>query len=486
MLALGLGLALVLLRGDPFVASDQGVFLSVAGRMLDGDRLYADVFDNKDPLFFYTYAGAFWIGDWRAPFLLDAIWLALAGVAVALLARALGAPRSAVVASFFVYPLTLAAGWYLVGLSMLAACAVVPLAPWLWLRRRFVWAGVAVALVLLLKLNLVPLALAPLGALLVLGAPAGPRLRALARGIVGLGGALAAAASFLALRGELGGYLGAIAHNVHYSSARTTADGSVGRAREHLNVAWDYFYRAGRWQAPLAVLVLVAFGVAVGLAWVRGKRAERLLGVVAAAALASAFVVVAVTAYGSEHLQLLAYPATLVAAALIWRVDALFGWRAGAIAATLVAAFACWTTFKAPVSRDVSPLWTGTAVSPGAIALERARTRHQPETPRVEYIVLGSNSEGGHAAFIDPSFELACRYFHLYLFSRREQFEDTLACAARKRPTFVLVTLGFFEPVGNVPGWNGFVQRARRLLEERYELVEREHPGVQVWKRRSV
>ena len=67
VLALGLGLALVLLRGDPFVASDQGVFLSVAGRMLDGDRLYADVFDNKDPLFFYTYAGAFWIGGWRGP-----------------------------------------------------------------------------------------------------------------------------------------------------------------------------------------------------------------------------------------------------------------------------------------------------------------------------------------------------------------------------------------------------------------------------------
>ena len=211
--------------------------------------------------------------------------------------------------------------------------------------------------------------------------------------------------------------------------------------------------------------MLVAFGVAVGLAWVRGKRAERLLGVVAAAALASAFVVVALTAYGSEHLQLLAYPATLVAAALIWRVDALFGWRAGAIAATVVAAFACWTTFKAPVSRDVSPLWTGTAVSPGAIALERARTRFQPEAPRVEYMVLGSNSEGGHAAFIDPSFELACRYFHLYLFSRSEQFEDTLACAARESPTFVLVTLGFFEPAGNVPEWNGFVLRARRLLE---------------------
>ena len=486
MLALGLGLALVLLRGDPFVAGDQGVFLSVVGRMLDGDRLYAEVFDNKDPLFFYTFAGAFWVGGWRAPFLLDAVWLGLAGVAVALLARALGAPRSAVVGSFLVYPLTLAAGWYLVGLSMLAALAVVPLAPWLWLGGRFVWAGVAVAFVLLLKLNLVPLALAPLGALLVLGAPDAPRLRALARGILGLGGALATAALFLVVRGELGGYLGAIVHNVHYSSARTAADGVVGGAREHLNVAWDYFYRAGRWQAPLAVLVLVAFGVAVGLAWVRRKRAERLLGVVAFAALASAFVVLALTAYGWPHLQLLAYPATLVAAALIWRVDALFGRRAGAIAATVVAAFACWTTFKAPVSRDVSSLWTEAALSPGAVALERARTRFQAEAPRVGYMVLGSNSEGGHAAFIDSRFELVCRYFHLYFFSRGEQFDDTLACAARESPTFVLVTLGFFEPAGNVPEWNGFVLRSRRLLEARYELVEREYPGVQVWKHRAV
>ena len=65
VLALGLGLVLVLLRGDPYVASDQGVFLSVAGRMLDGDRLYSDVLDNKDPLFYYTYAGALWVGSTR-------------------------------------------------------------------------------------------------------------------------------------------------------------------------------------------------------------------------------------------------------------------------------------------------------------------------------------------------------------------------------------------------------------------------------------
>ena len=56
--ALAYGLLLVLLRGEPSVASDQGVFLSVAARMLDGDHLYSEVVDNKDPLFFYTYAAA--------------------------------------------------------------------------------------------------------------------------------------------------------------------------------------------------------------------------------------------------------------------------------------------------------------------------------------------------------------------------------------------------------------------------------------------
>ena len=45
--------------------------------------------------------------------------------------------------------------------------------------------------------------------------------------------------------------------------------------------------------------------------------------------------------------------------------------------------------------------------------------------------------------------------------------------------------VGFFEPAGNVPTWNAFVRRSRRFLESRYELVEEEYPGVQVWKRRG-
>ena len=125
-IALLYGLALVLVRGEPSAASDQGVFLSVAARMLDGDKLYADVIENKDPLFFYTYADALGIGGWRGPFLLDGLWLAIGALAMGLLLRELRAPRAAVVAGFLVYPLALTSGWYLAGHSMLGALAFAP------------------------------------------------------------------------------------------------------------------------------------------------------------------------------------------------------------------------------------------------------------------------------------------------------------------------------------------------------------------------
>ena len=485
VVALVLGFALVLLRGEPYVASDQGVFLSVAGRLLDGDSLYAEVFDNKDPLFFYSYAAALWVGGWRGPFLLDALWLAVGAISVALVARELRAPRSVVLASLVVYPLALTAGWYLVGLSMLGALALAPVVPWLWIRGWCAASGAVLVGAMLMKLNLAPVVAGPLAGLVALGVPAISRRRAVVRGALGAGGAAVVAAAVLAVRGELRPYLETFAYNIHYSSARTQADGLVGRTLEHLRVAWDFLYLAGRWQLPAAILLLAAFGAAAYLAFTRGSRPERALAVAALGALVGAIVVIATTAYGEEHLQLLAYPATLIAAALIWRVDSMLGARWGAVAAAGVATFAVWPAVKAPAGTEVSSLWTARPISPGAIALERARARFASTDREIGYMVFGSNSEGGHAAFIDRSFDLRCRFFHLYLFSLEEQYDETIACAERQRPDFVLVTLGFFEPYGDYPEWNAFVERARRFLEGSYELVEEEHPGVSVWRLRS-
>lgn len=483
--ALLLGFALLLLRGEPFVAGDQGVFLSVAGRLLDGDRLYAEVFDNKDPLFFYSWAGALWAAGWRGPFLLDGLWLAVAAVSMALLLRELRAPRAVAIVGFLVYPLALTAEWYLVGLSMLGALSVAPLVPWLWIRGWYAASGAVVVAAMLMKLNLAPLLVAPLVALLAFHVPEDSRRRSVGRGALGAGIALLAAAAVLGVRGELRSYVEIFSYNVYYASARTRSDGLAGRAWEHLRVGTDFFYTAGRWQLPAAILFLAVFAVVGCVASARGVRAERALVGMAAITLVAALVIVALTAYGDIHLQLLAYPVTLVSCALVWRAGAMLGRRWSLVAAGGVALFALWTSLKVAEGRDVSSLWTSPVISPGAIALERARGRFLPDERRVGYMVFGSNSEGGHAAFIDDSFDLECRYFHLYLFSVQAQFDETSSCAERQRPAFVLVTLGFFEPYGDYPTWNAFVMRARLLLDRRYELVEEEYPGVQVWKLRS-
>ena len=183
--AVVLGLALVLVLGGPAGGSDQGVFLSVAARMLDGDALYAEVVDNKDPLFFAAHAGALWVGGWRAPSLLDGLWFALAALALAGVLRELRAPRATVVVGFAVYPLALAGSWYFTGLSMLGGLALVPVSTWLWLRGRFAAAGVAAMLTILFKLNLALLVFALLawssGPMIKTGTPHSSTRRSISR-----------------------------------------------------------------------------------------------------------------------------------------------------------------------------------------------------------------------------------------------------------------------------------------------------------------
>ena len=477
----------MLLRGEPWIGGDPGVFLSVAGRLLEGDRLYADVFDNEDPLFYFTYAGALWLGGWRGPFMLDAVWLA--GSERFHGAADPRAPRTAVCChrGFLLVPP--GADRRLVPRRHVDARGSRgrPALAGNWPRRRFAAAGAVLVVVMLLKMNAAPLAAAPLVALLVLGAPEGRRRRALLGGALGVGGAGLAAVAFLAVRGELRAYLDTIVYNVHYASARTPSDTAVGRVMDHLRVAWDFFYLAGRWQVPTAILVLTVFGVVFCVAAIRRARSEYILGGAAIATLAGAFLVVALTAYGYEHLHLLAYPATLVATTLIWRVDVAFGRRAGAIAGSAFVLFALWSSLKAPAGTGISSGWT-TDVRPitgAAFALERARERFRPDSRPVTYMVFGSNSENGHASFLADQFDLTCRYFHLYYFSRREQFDETLDCARRARPEFILVTLGFNDPPNAFPEWNEFVSSAKQILQERYELVETENPGFEVWRRQS-
>ena len=88
--------------------------------------------------------------------------------------------------------------------------------------------------------------------------------------------------------------------------------------------------------------------------------------------------------------------------------------------------------------------------------------------------------------FIGDEFDLACRWFHLYPSSLERHFDETLECARREDPRLIMVSLGFFDSRTASPTWGRFVGSARRLLETRYERVETEHPGFEVWARKPV
>lgn len=482
VVAVLLGIALAVLRGYPWLTGDQGVFLSVAARILDGDVLYADVIDNKDPLFLYSYAGALLAGGYRGPFLLDALWFALSAPAIALLVRELRAPPTAVVASAFVYPLALAASWYEPGLSMLAALALCPLAAWLWLRGLFALAGAAVALVLLFKLNLALLVIAPLAVFFAVRSPDDPPRRVqLSRASGGFALSACAALALLAAQGALGAYGGVVRNNVHYAGDRSA--GALGGLSGHLRVAGESFTEAGWWQAPAAI-VFVAVVVAVTVVILRrsGALAAR-LGIVSLAALGAALATLAMTAIWSHHSQMLAYPAALGVATLVAYANSVAR-MAGVGVAVFCSVFALWSTAKLETEGLSLRAWTEAPARVPSTELERARLRYYADERAVSYMVFGSNSENAHAVFVDGAFDLSCRWFHLYAFNRPELFRETIHCAEENTPELILVTLGFDTRAAD-PDWLSFVEDARELLASKYELVGQAEPGFEVWKRKA-
>jgi len=468
---------LLVVRVHPREWGDNGIFLSVGARLLEGDRLYADVADNKDPLFYYGYAAALWVGDWRTPALLDGLWLALGGLAMGLLVRELRAGKVAMLAAAVLYPLALTASWYEPATSMLAALALAPAAAWLWLRERSLLAGVALGVAILFKVNLALVVAAPVVALLLLGVPDGSRGQRFARGVAGLLGVVGTAAFVLAARGELGPYFDIVLYNVDYADEGLVTQGGSGSVVEHVSLIPDFLWAAGRWQ-PVAAAGLVTIGLAaLVVAWLRARRELGSLAAVTATAALAALVTVAMTALFHSHLQMLAFPVVLGAATIVAVVDRALGRVLAAAAAVLLVALG----LSASLERDgleVQP-WSRDPISFPGTSLKTVRA--DLPSSSVTYSVFGRNSENGHAAFAGDGLELACRWFHQYPF-HKSQLVETLDCVREERPTLVIVTPGFYDPIA-IPRWEEYVAGARRILATDYERALTAH-DVEVWKRR--
>jgi hypothetical protein len=487
---------LVLVRGKPTTEADAGVFLSVAARLLRGDRLYADVYDNKGPLFYYTYAGALGILDWRGPFLLDIVWLAIAAVFSALFVRSIGGSRLLAAIAFVLYPFLLTGNWYFAGYARLAALSIVPLIGWLWVRRNFVWAGALICIGMLFALEMTLVLLCVPAALLALGAPSGRRRSQAAHAMAGFAIAVAIAVVFFAVAGELEAYVRAVITNTTYANDVLAYSGRDSGISGHIFYAERAIPRYRAFEA----LSLLAGALSV-YSLVRSWRARKLGAtepIIAALFLSTSlavWVTLAFTYAWGHHDQVLALPATCLLLVLLSRLELI---RPLAIrGAAMVSVLALGVV---PLGGTISGTraltkaqgvsissWFSSQSSSAATALNQVRRDQVPELHRVTYAHLGRNDEQAHAVFLDNAFDLACPIFHQYPSSSK--LGDVLRCVEQKRPQLLLLTHSFAPEAGAPERWNDFVEQSMRLIKSRYVLAYGEaNPSgsLQVWMLRQI
>lgn len=495
---------LVAIRGRPSLKSDSGVFLSIAGRLLHGDRLYVNVFDNKDPLFFYSHAAALGIFGWAGPFLLDVIWVAIAAGSTLLLLRALGASWLTAGVGFLAYPLLLTGEWYYAGYSLLAALSFAPLIGWLWLRESFALAGAVLAVGLLYKVNLaLVIASAPL-AIVLLGLSARPLKAQIARAALGVGAILAATAVALALAGELHGYLETLVNNVSYSrEVLRTTDNPPG-IHGHIKVAAWAASQPGHLVGlavgkPLHLAVVVAAFLSAGLLaigslwriagrWGRPTRdpVVRALAALYLCSVATTAVTLALTAAWFPHDQMLAFPSLALIVFVVARIKLEIPHvpRPVVVAAiAIVGLIVLGGTAAARHARDGGiGLWVKAGDSRTADLITRTADARLPGRHVITFAHLGQNDEEGAAAFLDDRFVLGCPAIAQYLFT--PDLSSVLHCVREKRPQLILVTAEFRPIRGAQPAWNRFVAEGSRLLAQSYERVftQRTETGIAaVW-----
>ena len=441
--------------------SDRGTFVSVAERLAAGDRLYVDVWDNQDPLFFYANGLVRWVSPWLDP-VLEVGWACLAAAGLAMVARHLGV-RHATPLAWTVMPLAIVGRFVLAGHTHLPGTAVALLVMGLLVTGRSRGAGLALGVLLFLKVTIAPVALVAVVAWLAARRDA----KAFARGLAGACAAIACCVLVMFARGDLVGYVAAIGSNVGY-----TDPGWLGSDQ---NPLLAHLSRVRSRYSAIAVAVL---GVALAWAGAGRDRVEgdlvRPLWWAAVASFGSAVGVLAATAYWPHHLQALTFPTALVIAivarrlanrptVVVWLAVPLVAWLgAGAVSPQAVSG----SFLHAPQAlvRSATPAPITAGLVDGASA---------------SFARLGQNSSGEGTGL--RGWTLSCRRFHQYPFEPAQAFEETVDCLPKAE--VVLVSDNFTIQAGRNE-WNRFVAQSEERLADGFgcEAVE----GGRVCRRRAV
>ncbi len=138
---------------------DRGVFVSIAERLLAGDKLYVDVWDNKDPIFYYMIA----LGRVFSPYadvVIEILYILIASISLYFISRSFNFQKTtAFMIGFIGCPIIITGGNYYPGYSHLPGTALVFASLAFLLRDRHSLCGLLFSFLIFTKITTAPVLL---------------------------------------------------------------------------------------------------------------------------------------------------------------------------------------------------------------------------------------------------------------------------------------------------------------------------------------
>lgn len=441
---------------------DRGIFVSVAERLLAGDTLYVEVWDNKDPFFYYIVATGRLVSPY-ADIAIEGLWLLTIAFSAQCIARSVGTSRAlGVLVGWAIAPVIATGAFFYPGYTHLPGTALALAAVAAVASRHFLLAGLGLGVLVFTKVTAAPIALAVV-LVFVLGRR---QYRGLVATFLGTSLACSGAALLLVVRGEFHPWISSLRLNARYADAGT---GIAESALEHLS----------RVASPAATAAVLSMLLTLTAAVVFRRRAvppplasdQWMLWGATVTALLASLVVLALTGMWSHHAQTLYFPAILTAVVLArWFLDGmtlrpLRTLTIGGLAALLLGGVIPVGALRA--ARDAPSALTSLAeLSPESSALGSTSTIGRT------YARLGTNDDRGHA-FGLRGWKLACPNFHQYAFSPEDVLRQTAECLDGADVLLLSPSaLRLLNDANELDGpWGAFWRTAGATIVAEYECV---------------
>lgn len=462
---------LLIFRMNPAPLGDYGMFVTVAERLRAGDRLYADVYENKDPFLHYTLAlsrSATPLGGW----ILEVLWIAAASVSVFVISRQLQISfRVSSTVAFVATPFVLTGYAYFPGSSHVPGIALVLTVAAFVLKERLGWAAFISVVLIFFKLVMFPLA----AYCLLLGLLLNPVARAWTRAGVAAIGAVLVSVGLLAARRELYPYLRTLQDNVVYSSSTSTDLSLIPATISRLERVFDWH----------VLIILTTTVVLLTMALIfsprlKSKLSDRKGAYVFRASVGCLFIAIGVlglTGLWIHHAQML-LPSALLALLLFLARGPQQMRNSSALAIVTPVFLAVPLAGLPHPYQFIQPLEYTRAVIGDHYRQSIEATVILSSGAPSTFARLGGGDDGGFARGLGD-WHLQCRFFGQTSLTPPRLLDELLECLPTAQ---VILVASDFPRRGLSGSWGEFVDEAWLILDSHFQCESRED-GIQLCRR---